>query len=382
MDSSPPFQTSETLKTEGRTVEWLLELKPLLNWETHKIAGGEKGPIVAARARVGAQGSRSRTTSKSWSLTPTPGNGSTGRVVRAFRLRAHACTRRAQRNSDRAIIPKSRNVVPFAGENAGCTSKRIPAQQRPDFRRMKNETTKTIKPNKSTDAQLLDLLKRVLPKATHDPKLAGRIYQAIELELQSKARATAFEKFCDKVELPDLDPKTMEAVQRQFAAAFGDGDITIKPNRKEQTLAVEVMLADGNQFSSEIKVRELGPEATDEQEIAFKFVPFPVCLPGDHELVWLLAKRENMTADEAGIALTKMEADFWASKTGQKLLRDRVERCFPEFIARAPGGMLSEVGLKRHYKTPEPVKMLGRSAPTVNSRHSPRPLRGDAEAKA
>jgi hypothetical protein len=235
---------------------------------------------------------------------------------------------------------------------------------------MKNEATKTTRPNKSTDAQLLDLLKRVLPKATHDPKLAGQIYQAIELELKSKARATAFEKFCDKVELPDLDPKTVDAVRRQFAAAFGDGDITIKSNRKEQTLAVEVMLADGNQFSSEIKVRELGPEATDEQEVTLKFVPFPVCLPGDDELVWLLAKRENMTADEAGIALTKLEEDFWASKTGQKLLRDRVERCFPEFIARAPGGMLSEVGLKRHYKTPEPVKLLRRSAPTVKAKRS------------
>jgi hypothetical protein len=46
---------------------------------------------------------------------------------------------------------------------------------------------------------------------------------------------------------------------------------------------------------------------------------------------------------------------LWTSKAGQKSLRDRVERNFPEFIARVPGGMLGEVGLKRHYKTPEPV---------------------------
>lgn len=238
---------------------------------------------------------------------------------------------------------------------------------------MKREATKTTKPNKSTDAQLLDLLKRVLPKATHDPKLAGQIYQAIELELKSKARLTAFEKFCDKVELPDLDSKTVDAVKQQFAAAFGDGDITIKSNKQEQTLAVEVMLADGNQFSGEIKVRELGPAPSDEPEIALKFVPFPVCLPGDQELVWLLARRENLTADEAGIALTKLEEDFWASKTGQKLLRDRVERGFPEFIARAPGGMLSEAGLKRHYKTPEPVKSLRGSAPMVKAKRSVSP---------
>jgi hypothetical protein len=81
-------------------------------------------------------------------------------------------------------------------------------------------------------------------------------------------------------------------------------------------------------------------------------------MPGDKELVWLLAKRENMSPEEAGIALSKLEEDFWGSKTGQKLLRDRVERIFPEFIARVPGGMLSEVGLKRHYKTPEALKVL------------------------
>jgi hypothetical protein len=71
-----------------------------------------------------------------------------------------------------------------------------------------------------------------------------------------------------------------------------------------------------------------------------------------------LGKRESMTPEEAGIALTKLEEDFWATKSGQKLIRDRVERSFPEFISRVPAGMLSEVGLKRHYKTPEPIKLL------------------------
>jgi hypothetical protein len=48
-------------------------------------------------------------------------------------------------------------------------------------------------------------------------------------------------------------------------------------------------------------------EASDEQEITLKFVPFPVCLPGDKELVWLLGKRENLSLEEAGMALTKAE---------------------------------------------------------------------------
>jgi hypothetical protein len=214
-------------------------------------------------------------------------------------------------------------------------------------------------PNSMTEAQLLDLLKKVLPKATHDAQLAGKIYQAIEQELKAKARGMAFEKFCAKVELPDLEPKNLEAVKAQLEASFGQGDVTLKPNRKDKSLAVEVSLTDGTQFSGEIKVNpNAGAEAGDEQEITLKFVPFPVCLPGDKELVWLLGKRENLSPEEAGIALTKADTEFWASKTGQKLLRDRVERSFPEFIARVPAGMLNELGLKRHYKTPEPIKPL------------------------
>lgn len=215
----------------------------------------------------------------------------------------------------------------------------------------------------TVDVQLLGLLKKVLPKATHDPKLAGQIYTAIERELKSKARAVAFEKFCARVELPDLEPKTVANVQQQFGESFTDGDVTIKPNRKEQSLAVEVSLPDGSQWSQEIKVRPVAPGADEEQEIVLKYVPFPVALPGDQELVWFLAKRENLTPEEAGIALTKAQEDFWASKTGQKLIRDRVERNFPEFISRAPAGLLSEAGIKRHYKTPEPIKVLRPETP-------------------
>ena len=211
---------------------------------------------------------------------------------------------------------------------------------------------------KSNEAQLLDLLKRVLPKATRDAQLASKIYQAIENELGAKARAVAFEKLCHRIELPNLEPKSVEAVKLQLAAAFGDSDITLKPNKKEKSLMVEVSLPDGGQFSSEIGVGPAAAPASEEQEVILKFVPFPVCMPGDKELVWLLAKRENLSPEEAGIALSKLAADFWASKTGQKLIRDRVERSFPEFIARVPGGLLTEVGLKRHYKTPEPLKVL------------------------
>ncbi|HLP75348.1 MAG TPA: hypothetical protein VK327_00380, partial [Candidatus Paceibacterota bacterium] len=136
---------------------------------------------------------------------------------------------------------------------------------------MKKETKK---PAKATEAQLLELLKRVLPKATHDPKLAEKIYGAIESELKATARVTAFEKFCQRVELPDLEPKSIEEVTKQLHASFGDGDVTVKPNKKEKTLTVEVALTDGAQFTGEIKVNpNAGKEVSEEQEITLKFIP-------------------------------------------------------------------------------------------------------------
>src|ERR1700744_576970 len=220
--------------------------------------------------------------------------------------------------------------------------------------------SKKTSPKKvNQEHQLLELLKQILPKATHDPELAGKIYEAVEAEFKARSRVTAFEKFCERVELPNLEAQTLDEVKLQLAAAFGaGGDVVIHPDKKEKSLAVEVTLPDGTQFTSNIPVRPVAPAESDEQEVALKFVPFPVCLPGDPELVWILAKRENLSPDEAAIALTKAEEDFWASKTGQKLIRDRVERSFPEFISRTPAGLLGEGGLKRHYKTPEPIKVL------------------------
>src|SRR5688500_16107203 len=106
--------------------------------------------------------------------------------------------------------------------------------------------SKDIKKPKSkskvtTEFQLLELLKQVLPKATHDSQLAGKIYEAVEAELKAKSRVVAFEKFCERVELPDLETKTLDDVKLQLAAAFGaGGDVVIQPDKKEKSLAVEI----------------------------------------------------------------------------------------------------------------------------------------------
>ena len=217
---------------------------------------------------------------------------------------------------------------------------------------------KPAKSKRDEQAQLLELLRAILPKVAPDPALADRIYTAVEAELRSKNRVSSFEKFCDRIPLPDLAEKTLEEVKQQLVAGFGDADLDIQPDEENKSIMVDLSLPDGTQFHSRIPVRPLPPEGSDEQEVTLKFESFPVALPGDPELIWALAKRENMTGEEAGIALTKIEDEFWASKTGQKLLRDRVERTFAEFIARVPAGLLGDSGLKRHYKLPEPVKVL------------------------
>jgi hypothetical protein len=220
------------------------------------------------------------------------------------------------------------------------------------------ESKRSSKSKQDEQAQLLNLLRIVLPKVAPDPDLAERIYSACEAELRAKNQVHSFQKFCERIELPDLEPKTVEEVKEHFMAGFGDADLEIIPDEEGKGLNVDVSLPDGTQFHNRIPVRPVAPETNGEAEVTLKFIAFPVALPGDPELAWALAKRENLTNDEAAMALTKVEDDFWASKAGQKLLKDRVERSFPEFIARVPSGLLNEVGLKRHYKLPETVKVL------------------------
>ena len=217
---------------------------------------------------------------------------------------------------------------------------------------------KSSKNKHNEAALLLQLLRKVLPKAAPDPQLAELIYSAVEAELRNDNQADAFQQFCERMELPDLEAKTLQEVQQQLMAAFGDGDVTVTPDEEKKAIAVEVSLPDGSQLNTSIPVRPLSAEGDGEQEVVLKFIPFPVSLPGDPELIWMLAKRENLSPDEAAIALDKVAGEFWESKAGLKLQKDRVEKTFAEFIARAPAGLLGDVGLKRHYKLPEALKVL------------------------
>ena len=95
-------------------------------------------------------------------------------------------------------------------------------------------------------------------------------------------------------------------------------------------------------ITSKLKVLPEGAE--DEEEVKAPFVPFPISLPEDPELVWVLARREDLGPDEAARALAKIEEEYWATKAGQKALKDRAERTFAEFISRVPASALTESG--------------------------------------
>ncbi len=213
-------------------------------------------------------------------------------------------------------------------------------------------------PKQNQDAQLLSLLKSILPKAVSDSKLADKIYSAFEKEIFAKERTVAFEKFCKRTELLDLEKSTLAEVQKQFETTFGKGAVSLVPHPAKKAVSVEVETASGI-FESVIKVGATGSQEDEsDNEIKVRFVPFPVAMPGDPELIWMLARDERVTPDEAAIALGKVQESFWESKAGQQHLRNRVERTFPEFIAKVPSKMLSEVNLKRHYKEPEPIKQI------------------------
>ena len=73
-----------------------------------------------------------------------------------------------------------------------------------------------------------------------------------------------------------------------------------------------------------------------------------------------MARREDLPPEEATRSLACIEEEFWETKAGQKLLRDRVEKSFFEFISRVPAAALAERGLKRLFKMPEPLHTLRR----------------------
>jgi hypothetical protein len=205
------------------------------------------------------------------------------------------------------------------------------------------------------EAQFLELLQKVLPKTTKDPHLATAIYEEVAKEVRLQKSVAAFEKFCETGALPDAEPNTVAELQSDLAEKFGEENVAIVAEENGGGVAVEIALPDRT-VSSRVKV----DPTVAEEEVKVPFVPYPVSLPEDPELVWVLARREDLGLDEANRALAMIEEEFWATKKGQQLQREGTEKTFADFIMHVPASALRDSGIKRHYKEPEALASLRR----------------------
>ena len=144
------------------------------------------------------------------------------------------------------------------------------------------------------EAQFLSLLKKVLPKTTKDPHLASAIYDEVAKEVRLLKSIESFEKFCETGALPDIAPETVANFQNDLTEKFGEASVALTPDENGTGVTVEIALPDRT-ISTRVKV----DPTVAEEEVKVPFVPFPVSLPEDPELVWLLARREDLGPDEA-----------------------------------------------------------------------------------
>jgi hypothetical protein len=153
-----------------------------------------------------------------------------------------------------------------------------------------------------------------------------------------------FDEFMASYKLKSLEAAEIFKVKRFMAEVFKDEQIALEPDEKSQTLTISVQTPEGKlegQFTVEPQ-EEKAPKPT--------FLPFLACLSGDPGLAWVFGRVEALTEPEARIALNSVEAEFWETKKGLKLA-SQTKRTFEAFVENVPAGLLTNKGLKRHYKT-------------------------------
>src|SRR5205085_3926452 len=95
-----------------------------------------------------------------------------------------------------------------------------------------------------SERDVLELLRTILPKHTNDIDLASKIINAMERELQRKNQHVAFEKFCERCELPNMDASSVMDVKKQLADAFGADAVKVTQDKKNEALQIEVQTPD------------------------------------------------------------------------------------------------------------------------------------------
>jgi hypothetical protein len=156
------------------------------------------------------------------------------------------------------------------------------------------------------------------------------------------------------------DQETMADFQQELVNQFGADNVEISLGETNGSVQVAIDLPD-RVVRNRVKV---DAALAEPEPVKAPFVCFPVVLPEDPELVWVLGRREDLAPDEASRALEKIEAEFWETKKGVELQRGGTDKSFAEFINHVPAGALSDSGLRRHYKDPETLHTLRGSTQT------------------
>ena len=221
-----------------------------------------------------------------------------------------------------------------------------------------------MKSKNMSEAQFLELLQKVLPKATSDARVASTIYDEVAQEIRLIHHLSSLEAFCAEGSLPNLEPATVAEFRNQLETNFGATAVSLEPTEKGDSMAIQIALPDRT-ITNKLRVQEPGTEVVE--EVKPPMVPYPVSLPEDPDLLWILARREDLAPDDAARALASIEEEFWGTKAGLRLQQKGCEKTFAEFIARVPAGALVDSGLKRHYKEPEPRQELRRTPPKSQS---------------
>src|SRR5665213_2488787 len=152
-----------------------------------------------------------------------------------------------------------------------------------------------------------------------------------------------FDEFLKSYKLKSLAASEILEIKRFMAEIFPNEQVTLEPDEKGQILAVSVQTPEGKldgQFTIE-PPEEKAPKPA--------FLPFRVCRVGAPGLAWVFGRVETLSEPEARIVLNSVAQEFWQTKKGLKLMK-KTQRTFEAFVEHVPAGLLTNEGLKRHYK--------------------------------
>ena len=152
-----------------------------------------------------------------------------------------------------------------------------------------------------------------------------------------------FDEFLKSYKLKSLAASEILEIKRFMAEIFPNEQVTLEPDEKGQILAVSVQTPEGK-LDGQFTI-----EPSEEKAPKPAFLPFLVCRVGDPGLAWVFGRVETLSEPEARIVLNSVAQEFWQTKKGLKLMK-KTQRTFEAFVEHVPAGLLTNEGLKRHYK--------------------------------